>query len=104
MSHCDLETLKGKRDRALLLFGFASAMRRSELVALEIADIELTKRGLVVTVRRSKGDQESKGQQRAIPFGRKEMRTFHHRPRDSQSRDRRHCSAARWKMDEADRT
>ena len=53
------------------MFGFASAMRRSELVALDMAEIELTKRGLVVTVRRSKGDQEGKGQERAIPFGRK---------------------------------
>jgi site-specific recombinase XerD len=70
VSHADPETVKGCRDRALLLFGFASAMRRSELVALDLADLELTERGLFVTLRRSKGDQEGQGQQRAVPFGR----------------------------------
>jgi integrase len=68
------ETLKGKRDRALLLFGFASAMRRSELVALTVEDLEETDRGLLVTVRRSKTDQEGHGQQRAIVPGRKAER------------------------------
>ena len=29
LAHVDRETLKGKRDAALLLFGFASALRRS---------------------------------------------------------------------------
>jgi hypothetical protein len=32
--------LKGLRDRALLLLGFAGAFRRSELVALDVADLE----------------------------------------------------------------
>lgn len=68
-SHIDPTTLNGLRDRALLLFGFASAMRRSELVALVIDDLEETERGLLVTVRRSKSDQEGRGHQRAIPFG-----------------------------------
>jgi hypothetical protein len=34
--------LKGLRDRALLLLGFAGAFRRSELVALDVSDIEET--------------------------------------------------------------
>jgi site-specific recombinase XerD len=38
VAHVDRGTLKGKRDAALLLVGFASAMRRSELVALDLAD------------------------------------------------------------------
>jgi len=72
VAKADPYTLKGKRDRALLLFGFASAMRRSELVALTVEDLEETKRGLLVTLRHSKTDQEGKGQQRAIPFGRRD--------------------------------
>src|SRR6202049_3374207 len=36
------DSLKGLRDRALLLLGFAGAFRRSELVALDIADLEET--------------------------------------------------------------
>jgi site-specific recombinase XerD len=70
VSQADTDTLKGLRDKALLLFGFASAMRRSELVALTVEDIEQTERGLLVTLRRSKTDQEGQGHQRAIPFGR----------------------------------
>jgi hypothetical protein len=38
----------------LLLLGFAGAFRRSELVALDVADIEENEAGLLVTIRRSK--------------------------------------------------
>jgi hypothetical protein len=48
----------GLRDRALLLLGFAGAFRRSKLVALDVADIAETETGLLVTIRRSKTDQE----------------------------------------------
>jgi site-specific recombinase XerD len=63
------DTLIGKRDRAFLCFGFASAMRRSELCALEVADLTETPDGLRVLIRRSKGDQEGQGQEIAIPRG-----------------------------------
>jgi hypothetical protein len=53
--------LIGKRDRALLLLGFALAARRSELVALDVADLEECPEGLRVTIRRSKTDQEGAG-------------------------------------------
>jgi site-specific recombinase XerD len=61
--------LKGIRDRALLLLGFAGAFRRSELVALDVSDIEETPDGMKVMIRRSKTDQEGAGQVIAIPFG-----------------------------------
>jgi integrase len=54
-------SLAGKRDRALLLLGFALAARRSELVALDVADLEERPEGLRVTIRRSKTDQEAAG-------------------------------------------
>jgi site-specific recombinase XerD len=57
------------RDRALLLFGFASAMRRSELAALNFEDIEEIADGLRVTIRRSKTDQEGHGDVIAVPRG-----------------------------------
>lgn len=57
------------RDRALLLLGFAGAFRRSELVALNVEDIEFKRNGLVVTIRRSKTDQEGAGRKIAIPNG-----------------------------------
>lgn len=61
---------KDIRDRAMLLLGFATAMRRSELVALDAEDIEPTSGGLVVLLRRSKTDQEAQGRQIAVPYGR----------------------------------
>ena len=65
------DTLQGKRDRALLLLGFAGAFRRSELVALEVADLAFEPDGMRVRVRRSKTDQDGQGQEIAIPRGTK---------------------------------
>jgi site-specific recombinase XerD len=55
------EGLKGLRDRALLLLGFAGAFRRSELVALDVADLKETEDGFKIIIRRSKTDQEGHG-------------------------------------------
>lgn len=63
------DTLHGIRDRALLLVGFAGAFRRSELVGLDLADVEDTTEGLIVTLRRSKTDQEGQGRRIGIPYG-----------------------------------
>lgn len=63
------DTLKGKRDRALLALGFAGAFRRSELVALNVADLVEMPDGLRVMIRHSKTDQEGEGQEIAIPRG-----------------------------------
>ncbi len=54
MSRAAALALKGLRDRALLLLGFGGAFRRSELVALNVDDIEFTDEGLRVTIRKSK--------------------------------------------------
>ena len=62
-------SLIGVRDRALILLGFAGAFRRSELVALEIADCAFSKDGLTVTLRRSKTDQDGAGRKIGIPYG-----------------------------------
>lgn len=62
-------TIKGKRDRALLLLGFAGGFRRSELVALDVEDLEPTTDGLTITIRRSKTDQEAEGRRVGIPYG-----------------------------------
>jgi site-specific recombinase XerD len=65
------DTLAGKRDHALLLLGFAAALRRSELVALTVEDLEEVPEGLRVLIRRSKTDQEGEGRTIAIPPGSK---------------------------------
>ena len=63
------DSLVGIRDRAILLLGFAGAFRRSELVALDVADIEPSDTGLRVTIRRSKADQEGEGAMIGIALG-----------------------------------
>lgn len=60
------------RDRALLLVGFAGGFRRSELVGLDLADLNLQPAGVVITVRRSKTDQEGRGRNLAVPYGRRQ--------------------------------
>jgi integrase len=66
-------TLRGinVRDRALLLIGFAGALRRSELVALDVGDVEHVHQGMVITLRRSKTDQDGHGRKIGIPYGRR---------------------------------
>jgi site-specific recombinase XerC len=61
--------MKGLRDRAILLLGFAGAFRRSELVALDVTDLEFCDGGMRVHIRRSKTDQEGAGDTIAIALG-----------------------------------
>lgn len=63
-----LQGLRGLRDIALLLIGFASALRRSELVSLNVEDIRFTGEGILIRLRRSKTDQEGQGRDIAIPL------------------------------------
>ena len=61
--------LAGLRDRALLLLGFAGAFRRSELVGLLLEDVEFSRDGAIITLRRSKTDQAGEGERIGIPYG-----------------------------------
>jgi site-specific recombinase XerD len=63
------DAMAALRDRALLLLGFAGAFRRSELVALAVADVEETPEGLRITIRHGKTDQEGAGATIAIVRG-----------------------------------
>ena len=61
---------KDTRDRAMLLIGFAGALRRSELVGLDVGDIEHVRQGIILILRKSKTDQDGQGRKIGIPFGR----------------------------------
>jgi len=61
--------LLGCRDRALLLIGFAGAFRRSELVSLDVSDLEFKREGLIITIRKSKTDQEGQSRRIGVPYG-----------------------------------
>jgi integrase len=62
-------TLMGQRDACMLLLGFTGALRRSELVGLDIEDVEAIPEGLVVSIRRSKTDPDGEGRQIGVPYG-----------------------------------
>jgi hypothetical protein len=74
----------GARDRAMLLLAFAAALRRSELVALNIGDVEsVAGRALLLTIGRSPTDQVGAGQRVALhanPASRAVARPPHWRP------------------------
>lgn len=55
-------TYRSLRDRAMLLVGFAGALRRSEVANLEVSDLSYTPDGLRLLIRKSKTDQEGRGQ------------------------------------------
>ena len=61
------EDPRGLRDRALLLVGFAAALRRSEISALDVDDVAYVTEGIVLTLPRSKTDQLGEGTRIAIP-------------------------------------
>jgi site-specific recombinase XerC len=63
------DSLKGRRDRAMVMLGFAGAFRKSEVVALNVEDLEFCDEGIRVTIRRSKADQEGKGETIAVLRG-----------------------------------
>lgn len=69
MARISADSLQGKRDRALLLLGFAGAFRRSELVAITVEDLTFSDEGVDVFLPKSKTDQEAKGQSVAILNG-----------------------------------
>lgn len=65
----DTTTDKGKRDRALILLGFATGMRRSELVGLDVGDLEFRAEGVLVTIQKSKTDQSGEGREVSVTYG-----------------------------------
>jgi len=66
---CDASA-RGRRDRALLLIGFAGALRRSELVFLRVEDVAIVANGLRLRIARGKTDQAGEGAEIGLPRGR----------------------------------
>lgn len=59
------------RDRAVILLGFAAALRRSELVGLDVVDLEFVREGVLVHLGQTKTDQEGAGEIVGVPNGSK---------------------------------
>ncbi|NUR92150.1 MAG: site-specific integrase [Nonomuraea sp.] len=62
-------TPTGRRDRAILVLGFALMGRRSEITDIDIDDLTFTADGLELYVPFSKTDQDAQGESVAIPYG-----------------------------------
>lgn len=58
----------GIRDKAIILIGFLGAFRRSEIVSIDLEHIEEVPQGIVITLPRSKTDQEGEGRLIPIPW------------------------------------
>ena len=69
LATCD-PSARGRRDRALLLFGFVGALRRSELVSLNVEDVAVVPGGLRLRIMRGKTDQLGQGVEIGLPRGR----------------------------------
>jgi integrase len=63
---------RGLRDKALILVGFAGALRRSELAAIRVEQLEQTERGLRLSIARTKGAQTT-AVTIPLPYGQTEL-------------------------------
>lgn len=59
------------RNRAILVLGFASALRRESLASLDLTDVEYCDQGLLLKIRKEKNDQEGRGRYIGLPFGKR---------------------------------
>ncbi len=66
----DTGTLQDTRDRALILFGFAAALRRSEISAMQVEHLSFSQSGVMLSIPKSKTDPLAQGQSVAVPFAR----------------------------------
>lgn len=67
------DTLPGRRDRALLLVGFAAALRPSEMAAFTIAHLTRHEDGIALFLPWRKNDQEGEGTIVWLPAGRTDL-------------------------------
>jgi integrase len=63
------DDLSGRRDRALLLIGFAGGFRRAALCALDHADITFVPEGMDLVIRKDKTDHVGQGRELSISYG-----------------------------------
>jgi site-specific recombinase XerD len=67
------DSLPGHRDRALILVGFAAALRPSELARLDIASLTRHKDGIALFLPWRKNDQEAHGTTLWLPVGQTDL-------------------------------
>ncbi len=63
-----IEKIKKLRNRTLILVGFSGGFRRTELISVDLEDLDFVDEGVKITLRRSKTDQFGEGQVKGIPY------------------------------------
>ena len=71
-----VDNIRTLRDKSLILLGFIGAFRRSELVNINLEDVEETIEGLIIHIKASKTDQEAIG--RKVPASRYSEKMSNH--------------------------
>ena len=64
----DKNEIKKIKNKALILIGFSGGFRRSELVNIDLEDLDFVSEGVKIFVKRSKTDQSGEGMTKAIPY------------------------------------
>ncbi len=62
----EVTTYAGLRDKCLILLGFAGAYRRSELVSLNIEDVDFNDDGAIISLSKSKTNQYGEAEEKAF--------------------------------------
>jgi len=63
-----IEKIKKLRNRTLILIGFGGGFRRSELISINLEDLDFVEEGVKITLRRSKTDQFGEGLVKGLPY------------------------------------
>ena len=63
-----IKDIKKFRDKSIMLVGFAGGFRRTELVSINLEDLEFVQEGLKITINRSKTDQLGEGMIKGLPY------------------------------------
>ena len=63
-----IEKIKKLRNRTLILIGFGGGFRRTELISINLEDLDFVEEGVKITLRRSKTDQFGEGLVKGLPY------------------------------------
>ena len=63
-----ISDIKKFRDKSIMLVGFGGGFRRTELVSINLEDLEFVQEGLKITINRSKTDQLGEGMIKGLPY------------------------------------
>ena len=63
-----IDEIKKFRNKTLILVGFGGGFRRTELISIDLEDLDFVEEGVKITLRRSKTDQFGEGFVKGLPY------------------------------------